>query len=124
MGAVFMSPRTGGVFQTSAPVTYEVVRDSIELLDPTALGQARDVSTSTSNVKFGSEVTFDCDIQYQLVSEPLGGFISLEAVDISPGSREPIITRISENAQRTTYPKTKTLRLQFRAHPKSDQNTF
>jgi Calx-beta domain/Concanavalin A-like lectin/glucanases superfamily/Viral BACON domain/FG-GAP-like repeat len=113
MYALLIDPLNGTVIARSREFIYTLVKDdSIDILNPKVN------NANPDNVTIGEEgqIEFQCDVQYQLVSDPFGGRIVLSAFDVTTSSNPNLaIASVGRPVTATAQPKTEaSLKLSFR----------
>ena len=114
-----LNPLGDTVIARSREFSYTLVKeDSITIRQATINGVIADLNNPDNRVPIGDDgdVVVECDIEYQLISDPIGGIISLGGFDVLPDEvSTPLpIALTNEPVSRTAKPKTKHLALRFR----------
>jgi hypothetical protein len=113
---LFTDPANDAKYFEGPALTYTVARDSIKILNPTINGH-----NLGDTFYFDGEATFECDVQYQLVSDNLAGTIVLLASDDTlPPAKA--MAHLDEPITATAAPKSKHLKINFRFPPDSAKN--
>ncbi|MBL8206572.1 MAG: VCBS repeat-containing protein, partial [Blastocatellia bacterium] len=104
MYALFIDS-SGNVIKRSKEISYVVkgenCGDSIEMRNPLFDGEL----AATAKIYTGSTVEYKCDIRYNVLSDPKGGVVALQAFDMTSGAAKAISNIVLVPVDKTTEPK-------------------